>query len=416
MTATLVVSVVPAESRPDSRWSVILRVRPARGRTIERPMSVRTPETVTVPAGEVGVEAIFSSGRVEARMYSVADGQVVPISIDVPRSPHETMQSLNLSRDAAAPVLPRTRSARSSARRLVRAAPVGLTPPAAPATTEASIAFAPIARGAPATVTVELDHTYGEGRVIHLLDLRPVNVFRDGGGSALELLRITHPALPGAARVCALPGPLGLDRPPPGRKQHVALRMVEGDLLPDVQITPADEDVAAVVGFLERGDQRALGVLGEGLVSWAIAAMDEKRSDPVVATIGLAVLLRLGQQDAVRGWSANLWKWFPALPDGGALHAAVLLQQSATDVPAWQRELRSAVLGAARAGIPMLSDSLRHLRSALFELRQADERDPEVEAAASWCDRLVRSMDADAVFTTVTLDTVDLNTVWGVNA
>ena len=160
----------------------------------------------------------------------------------------------------------------------------------------------------------------------------------------------------------------------------------------------------------------ALDVLRGEFVAWAVRAMEDKGRDPIVAAIGLAVLLRVGEEETVRGWSSNLWHWFPSLPDGAALHAMVVLQESASDGEAWSRELRGAVVDAARAGLPLLSDSLRHLRNALAELRDEPGVDPELDRASAWCNRLVRAMDPDAVFTTVTLDEASRKMVWGIEA
>jgi hypothetical protein len=442
MNGTLVVTVQRLGTSVNARGSVLLRVRPDQGRTIEVAL-VGSARSIDVPAGTGSLQAIFSSGRVHEQTYSVGEGQKLPLDVKVPGSPHESMAWLSVSRDPSPASATRPTMYSATRSRLsnifksnLRGAkgldlagpgskPANLTVDTlsydgspldletiAPPPKKENVEVQTITRDGSTPVVLATDQDYPEVRVCHLHDSRSAEVFRTTqSGSGLALLRVVQPEHPDLVRLCALPGPLGASRS--NVETHVALREVAGDALPDVQIVPADGDLAPVVGFLERSNQRALGVLQDELVDWARDAMSDKVSDPIAATIGMAVLLRLGRQETVTGWSANLWRWFPALPDGGALHAAVLTQQQAVDVEKWHEELRSAVLGSCAAGIPLLSDCVRHLRAALTVLRGAEQIDPVVGAASVWCNRLARAMDADSVFTTLTLKSKDEPLVWG---
>ena len=400
MTATLNVSVVHPEAWLDAECSVVVRVRPARGRPVERCLSLKQTEKIVLAPGEITVDAVMSSGKTESWTMSLADGDDKSLQISVPRSPHEAMRWLSLSRDPEAPNSPRPAPERSQPR-------FGIGPSGGRQSIEVKI----LARRDQGNIKVLKDLAYGEGRVLHILDGRDVDIFGQAGGSALAFLQLHQPALPGAWRTSALPGPWFHSRSQ--REIHVALRDVEGDLLPDVQIVPASEDLATVVGFLERGDQRALAALRDTFVARAVQYMRDKKRDPLAAAVGLALLLRLGDLDKVQGWSQNLWNWFPALPDGGALHAAVMLR-SPQDTAPWRDEFRAATLGAVATGMPVLSDSLRSLRRALGVLDDFDGS-AQVRNARAWCDRLVRGLDVDAVFTTVTLDAAHLDWIWGAN-
>jgi hypothetical protein len=401
VSATLNVSVVHPEPWLDVECSVILRVRPSRGRSVERCLSLKGTEKLVLEPGDITVDAEFSSGKTQTWTLSLSEGDAKSIKIDVPGSPHEAMRWLSLSRDPEVPAPPRPVPERSQ-EQYGQGVSGG----------RQTIAVEIVARRDQGRVKVVTDKAYSEGRVLHVLDERDVDMFGTVGDSALAFLKLHQPALPDMWRVSALPGPWFYSRN--RREVHVALRDVEGDLLPDVQIVPASEDLATVVGFLERGDQRALSALREKFINRAVQYMRDKKRDPLAAAIGLTLLLRLGDLDQVKGWSQNLWDWFPALPDGGALHAAVLLR-SPEDTAAWRDQFRAATLGSVTTGVPVLSDSLRCLRQALGVLQDFDDS-ARVADARSWCNGLIRSLDADAVFTTVTINTKQLEWLWGARA
>jgi hypothetical protein len=405
MSATLTISVAPTESSDLPAWGAIVRVQPLRGRPIETSLRPQRPENIEVPPGELYVEVNFPSGQRESHSLVLADGERRSLDLAMPSSPHDAMRWLSLSREPtqSAERAPAYRSHREHVTGGLESGSAG------------GSSWWPeiILRGEAGQVSIASDQRYDECRVLHVSDERGVHIFSSEAGSALALLKLQSPELLSASRIAALPSPLfGVAL----REVHVALREVADDVLPDVQIVPADGRLAQVVGFLERGDQRALGLVGTEFADEAVDLMRGKMRSPLAATIGLAVLLRLRQLDQVKGWSRNLWQWFPALPDGGALHAAVMLRAPSED-EGWLKEFREAALGAARAGMPLLSDSLRHLREALALLQNLDDDhdDAEVNAAARWCNGLLRALDPDAVFTTVTIDTKNLEQVWGVS-
>ena len=404
--STLQVSLLATSHTPQPLWSAHLRVRPAGGRVIEQPMRTDS-ERVEVPSGEGSIEVVFSSGQSEIQAYTVAEGKEVTVSFRRPESPQETMSSLSLSRDPGAEPPNTTRSRYRSVGNRRESA---FEATAAEATLD-TLTLEVTARQGPEP-KILWSQSYPDTRVCSVYDGRSAGIFHSDG-SALAVLQIAQPTATDAVRLCVLPSPLGGTRAHMDSETHVAIRALDGDPLPDVQIVPRNSDLAAAIGFLERGDQRALTLLRDEVVEWSLDAMAGKSRDPVSAAIGLAALLRLGAQAKVHGWSKNLWRWFPGLPDGGALHAGVLQQTPSADFDAWHNELRDAVLQSCRAGVPLLSESVRHLRAALSVLRGVEAPDPEVLAAAAQCDRLARAMTADSVFTTLTIRPTDIARAWG---
>jgi hypothetical protein len=388
MSATIAVSIgVSSGTRPNLPRSVLLRVYPPRGRLIETWIRADETKQIAVDPGEVTVEAAASSGQTESRTVTVKDGQNVVVKLDLRGSTNEGLAWLNVGRDQQQWRRSRPRPLHS----MLGGAQVDL-----------------LVKRDPAGVQILNDAPYDDARVFHIIDHRASDSLRAAGGSFLAFVQVRDPQSPAAVRVGALPGPFS-----PPFEAHVALRTVEGDPLPDVQIVTAKPELAPLIGFLERRDQRALVSLRESIVEEALEAMREKQADPIAAAVGLAVLLRLGETEPVRRWSANLWHWFPGLPDGGALHAAMLLRAPQA-TQAWKDELRKAVLDAARAGVPLLSDSLRHLRDAAIVLTEGEEKEtrPKRKGVAAWCDQRVRRMDRDNVFTTLTIEG-DASSIWG---
>jgi hypothetical protein len=397
------------------RWgaedcSVSVRVRPSEGRTAERCVRVRQPEEVPVDTGTVTVNAVFPSGKTITQTIWVAEGETVHLKLEMPRSPHETMEWLSIARDPEQGRYYARPAALRSQRKLRTTAPPALSDNSeVSALSETKIEFV-VGVGSgeqrqpqPAPIDIVAQQTYPEARVLHLLDQRSQDALRISNGSQLAMMVLSSPRLPGTVRVCSLPGPWGGS----ADQVHVALRPTADDILPDVQLVMKNAELAVLTGFLERRDQQALSIMHNRIVDLAVQFMEEKSGNPIGAAIGLASLLRLGDLERVKGWSRNLWHWFPGLPDGGALHASVLLREP-EETTAWQDEFRAAVSMAATAGLPLLVDSLRRLREALSVLSDLDEGAAQTPRRTRWCDRMLRAADPDALFVTVTVEEADL--------
>lgn len=399
MTARLILSVTREGDRGGAAYAAMIRVRPASGRPVDRCMPLGSSAEIEVAVGPATVEALLPSGQTLSQTVVLADGEALPLVIAVPGAPDEALRWLSFTRDDDRPAGPRRSLLRS---RVDRPTPASID--------DVVLDFVRRPGERTTDVAVHQDLRRAEARVLHVEDARSVEVFSGVGASSLALARLRAPALAGVVRLCVLPGPW--HHAESEREVHIALRPLAEDALPDVQIVPAHSDLASVVGFLGVGDQRALALLRDHFVQRAVYYMEMKARSPVAAALGLAMLLRLGDLSQVQGWSANLWRWFPGLPDGAALHTAALLRAPA-DTPAWRDEFREAALAAARGGLPMLTDSLRHLHDALGTLGDLLPECPDTARAAGWCGRLLRAADPDAVFTTVTLDAKDAAAVWG---
>jgi hypothetical protein len=391
-------------------YAALVRVRPERGRMTEHLLSFEQAAVVEVEPGVVDIDAVLASGHSVTQTVSVALDQSVPVPIFMPDSPHEGMGWLSLTTAFEPPsTLESFTDFSLRSRPLTHRVDLSLH---AFDPLPANRADVQLIQAAPLTAQITGEQEYQEARVLYLRDSQPVGALTSGKRSRLACLSLAEPGL-GLRQVCALPGPFE-----PHERVQVAIRQRSGDALWHLEIVPEHPELATVLGFLQRGDQRALALMREHM-ELAVRMMRGKSEAPIAAAIGLALLLRIGQLEQVQGWSRNLWQWFPAFPDGAALHAAVLLRElnEGTDEQAWKAELRGAVLGAARCGLPLLTDSLRRLRDAAGVLHDIEPQSEDAAAAVAWTDRLLRAADPDAVFTTLTLrDSPDAPSIWGMES
>jgi hypothetical protein len=390
----ITVRIPDGSSLAGAPYAAIVRVLGADGHIVERSLRFDQTERVQVGTGVVDVNVVLSTGQLLSQSVKVDAGQSVAVHVDVPQSPREALRWLSLSRGAA----PR----RKPLRRHPSSAPEVLESLTVPQPKASPREYEFLQLGA-STISVVGDHRYPEGRVLHLRDARSVETMREPK-SGVAFLSLTD--APGATRrLCALPGPYRAQT-----EVHVVLRTRPDDDLQDVEVTPAHAQLGPIVGFLQRGDQRALSLMHEEVEN-AVELLAGKMHDPVPAAIGLSLLLRVGALSRVRGWSKNLWEWFPGLPDAAALHAAILLRDP-QDSASWVGEFRRAVLGAVAAGVPLLTDSLRRLQDAVRVLHDIEPDSPSTEAK-QWARRMLRASDPDELFTTLTLPEADVKHVFG---
>lgn len=400
MSANLDISTFGSGQPVYAEFSVIVVVRPSRGRSVELTLPSNGRQSVVVAPGDVTVDVTHSSGRTVSIPLALVDGETRAVPIEVAGSPNESRRWLLASRESA-------NTPQHIGFAAVRRAPAtdwvdhgntflkSLSPAGPVSCDELHVElYAPNS-----SARIVTDQTHPSSRIIHVEDSLYPGPGLFGPGTHPPALILWHPTLT-QERTCTLPSPF--DAGGVLCEVHVALTPVERDAFPDVQVVPASGVLAPLVGFLERQDQRSLSALREDIVQRASRALYAKAANPLGAAIGLAALLRMGAVDTVRRWSRNLWKWFPGLPDGGALHAAVLLR-APRDTKTWRSELRAAALDAAHAGVPVLSDALLRLRDVLILLGSHYTKDEEIIRASKWCDTLVRAMDPQAVFTTLTL-------------
>lgn len=169
-----------------------------------------------------------------------------------------------------------------------------------------------------------------------------------------------------------------------------------------VSIVARDPQVASVLSYSTSGDSRAATLLA----SSAIGLLLDKFVNPMAAAAGAYVLVDHWLEHRERGgpwigWVDNLAQSFPWLPDGEILRAQIALARN--DLATTRRSL----VEADRRGIPLYTDGVRRLESALTRLSNQDRKDgrddPRLAAALQRARRLAWAVDARYPFTTLRL-------------
>ena len=132
---------------------------------------------------------------------------------------------------------------------------------------------------------------------------------------------------------------------------------------------PGDPLFDGLVAFACIGEVE--GVREATAASFGEARLMDKFSDPVGAVLGAYVLLRLREFDRLHGWTENLVKCFPWLPDGFIALAWQRVLEGRTD------EVPDLIERAVDAGPPIFGEGLRLLGDSLALLRR---RLPDVVA------------------------------------
>jgi hypothetical protein len=172
-----------------------------------------------------------------------------------------------------------------------------------------------------------------------------------------------------------------------------------GGLETDVLIQ--DPIIASVVSYVASGDLASARELEGVLQVVATELLQEKWQNPLGAAAGAYALLRLGVSKL--GWTWNLWKMFPWLPDGAISHAAHLLREYQLGRLA---DIRDALLDAARAGAPVFTDGVRLLRQGLMQVQSSQRyaNDPEVAEALAYANALASAAQPNQICTTVSAE------------
>ncbi len=160
-----------------------------------------------------------------------------------------------------------------------------------------------------------------------------------------------------------------------------------------VRLSTAEPAADAIVGYMHRGDLASAEVMAE----WVEESRDllrGKMENPYAACVGAYLLLRLGRFDEMRDWARNLANAFSAIPDGPVIWATQLQRES----PASVAEIRTYLLRAVDAGLPVFSEGLRLLMDGLRLLgpdgRHARELVQEKAGAVLWSSPLTASIHA----------------------
>jgi hypothetical protein len=178
-------------------------------------------------------------------------------------------------------------------------------------------------------------------------------------------------------------------------------------LRPDVQVDQAPHlrtalrhDVAdAIMGYVNRSQVLDAGLLADGVAPVSEQALWNKRDDPIAAAVGAFALLALGQLDRLHDWTANLYRWFPWLPDATVAYAEHLARAGDHD------QARHVLHRLATQGVPCLTVGLTTAATRLsFYAAQADWGDLTLTTLARAMTRHAIACDLTATVTAFAAD------------
>jgi hypothetical protein len=125
----------------------------------------------------------------------------------------------------------------------------------------------------------------------------------------------------------------------------------------------------ALLGYLSAGDFGSALRISDSVVQEAEKALEDKLHSPASAVIASYYLLSIGKLERLHDWAGNLNAWFPGMPDGAIIDAWQELYAETTNVA----KARSALVEAARRGVPFYTRGLRLLFDGLNLISRSEE-------------------------------------------
>jgi hypothetical protein len=176
--------------------------------------------------------------------------------------------------------------------------------------------------------------------------------------------------------------------------------------------TVADVEAMSYLGFLYAGQRAATSVI----LDQARSFLFEKVVNPAAAAAGAYGLLSMDAQSNAdrdktwRDWVRNLYKWFPALPDGAIAMARMYVRygdgNENEDIDV--EHLRTLALEAVCRGMPYFTLGIRWLSEILLIVVRDDEEHKRAGAAVDRTQRahrlvsqLLRLADTSQFFTSL---------------
>lgn len=152
----------------------------------------------------------------------------------------------------------------------------------------------------------------------------------------VQLLEVGAPALnlvvPPRAR-------LAVSRRPPSQERRSGLYKVEA--------FTTNSTANLLLRYNRQGAYQRAGNAAE-----SERVFSEKMDDPVAGAIGAYSLLRIGDLERLHDWTANLYQWYPWLPDGAALRGEHLARLGR------HAEALQALAELPARGLPVVADGL----------------------------------------------------------
>ncbi|NUA26319.1 hypothetical protein [Cupriavidus basilensis] len=167
---------------------------------------------------------------------------------------------------------------------------------------------------------------------------------------------------------------------PPGGPVRVAVTRspIEDPDMDSVEVTvgrvrPMNE---LIMSYLSRGAAVEAARLGAAWES-ANLALYEKMRDPISAAAGAYLLLKMNRLDERRTWVENLVNWFPNMPDGAIVAAALALQRSEPD----EKVVRNYLNLAVNRGVPVFSLGMSILVETMAAVHRGARETKKFKAA-----------------------------------
>jgi hypothetical protein len=167
---------------------------------------------------------------------------------------------------------------------------------------------------------------------------------------------------------------------PPFSRFDIVLSGSDAEQSPlvDSEVIVEADSIAALLGYLSRGDYDSTSILYDTIEGAAERALYDKYQNPGLAVVGGHVLVALGRfvpgEDSsvhssarILNWLDNLAKYFE-FSDGPILWATAMMQSNPGGVMDWFDPVRLALVNAAARRLPVLSQGVELWLNALVRI------------------------------------------------
>lgn len=331
------------------RVSFQLRFQSAEMNALDVPLEIRRPDSslvmrtlasdgVDLPPGSYYVSVRLPGGQRLAQPFTIAADQKAPLDLTLQpdpedESPHEWegvsqfLQRRPTGRTSSASAPRPARQTRSR----------GLTAPVAAVTPPMLRVFS--GNAVAGTLTIE-----PAARLMTLVNRDPGRVWH-------------YKVAPSPHRLIAQfiqPGKAVYNMVLPVGPMHGALVAISrsDDGAYHVEPHPEHGGVDLMLGYYGQSVATAIDVTSRSASLSAEHLLNQKAGDPVAAAIGACAILRLGDVTRLHDWTANLYDWFPWLPDGAAIRGEHLARMGR------HAEAARVLMRVPTRGLPIVADAL----------------------------------------------------------
>jgi len=346
-----------------ARVNFQLRFHSSEMNALDVPLEIRRPDSslvkrtvasdgVDLPAGSYYVSARLPGGQRLAQPFTIAAAQTAPLDLTLQpdpedESPHE-WEGLSQFLQRR----PTARTASANVPRLNRPAPG--TRSAAPVPAVAPPMLRVFSGNAVAgALTIE-----PAAQLMTLVNHDPGRVWHYKVAPSQHRL-IAQFIQPGKA-VYNMVLPVG-----PMQAALIALSRTD-DGAYHVEPHPEHSDADMMLGYCGQSIATAIDGTSRSASLSAERLLDRKAGDPVAAAIGACAILRLGDMTRLHDWTANLFDWFPWLPDGAAIRGEHLARMGR------HAEAARVLMLVPMRGLPIVADALFYAIERLKWYAQLD--------------------------------------------